>query len=436
MIEIRRFHPEEPRFLAAMDRGAAGSAEIDRVAAEIVASVRERGDHALFEHMLRLDRVDLRREPVRVSDAEFAAARDAVPDGYAEALGQACENVRNFHRKQRPQSYTFTASDGGHLTRRYMPVRSVGVTVPSDVAPLASSLYMNVIPAQVAGVERISIIAAPKRGGIHPLLLFTAEELGVREVFKISGAQGIAALAYGTDSIPAVDKIVGPGNAYVQAAKRQVFGRVGIDSFAGPSEIVILADDSTPSEFLAADLAAQAEHGTGEELVLAFVTSERQATAITEELGRLVDEHDVGNARAALARLGTIFVVDSLDEAVEATNAIAPEHAQVACVGAKDLAPRIVTAGAVFVGTYTAEALGDYYCGANHVLPTRRTSRFTSGLTVSEFMRGATYVEYDHESIQRAAHAVGVLAEAEGMRAHGLSAQVRAAHVAAGASGL
>lgn len=426
MIEIRRFRPDEPRYLAAMSRGRAGSSEVDRVAAEIVASVRERGDVALFEHMRRLDGVDLLEQAVRVSDPEFEAVREAVPDGYAEALRQACVNVRAFHEAQRPESYTFSPAGGGLLTRRYMAVQSVGVTVPSGVAPLASSLYMNVIPAQVAGVERISVIAAPRQGRIHPLLLFTAAELGVRDVYKVSGAQGIAALAYGTESVPAVDKIVGPGNAYVQAAKRQVSGHVGIDSFAGPSEIVIVADERTPGAFIAADLAAQAEHGTGEELVLAFVTSERQAHAITGELERLVAEQGVTNARAALERLGTIFVVDSLDEAIDATNAIAPEHAQVACEGADELASRIVTAGAVFVGPYTAEALGDYYCGANHVLPTGRTSRFTSGLTVGEFMRGATYVRYDREAIRRASGSVGVLAEAEGMHAHALSARVRA----------
>lgn len=425
MIEIRHFAPDEPRFVAVLERGAAAS-NVDDVVAPILSAVRDRGDEALFEYMQRLDGIELRPGAVRVSDEEFDAARHAVRGEYAEAFRRAAANVRAFHELQRPTSYTFDVPGGGQLTRRYMPIQRVGVTVPSDVAPLASSLYMNVIPAQVAGVESISIIAAPKQGQVHPLLLFIADELGVRNVYKISGAQGIAALAYGTESVSSVDKIVGPGNAYVQSAKKQVFGRVGIDSLAGPSELAIIADASAPDEFIAADLLAQAEHGTGEEVVLAFVPDEAKAERIRDNLVRLAADQHITNVEAGLQRFGTIFVIDSIDRAVDATNAIAPEHAQVICADAMPVAERLRTAGAVFVGAYTAEALGDYFCGANHVLPTRRTSRFTSGLSVAEFVRAATYVRYDQESVRRASDSVGALAEAEGMLAHALSTKVRA----------
>jgi histidinol dehydrogenase len=298
--------------------------------------------------------------------------------------------------------------------------------VPGGSAPLASTLYMNLVPALVAGVPEITIISPPRGGRIDDHILFVADYLGIRNVLKISGAQGVAALAYGTPSVPRVDKIVGPGNIYTQTAKKLLYGAVGIDSIAGPSEVAILADAGTPAAWVAADLLAQAEHGSGQETAVAFCTSEGYAEEISSELVRLMGRLDLGDAPSrALLAYGNIFVVDDMTAAVDAVNMMAPEHLELMCEDAEDLLPMVTTAGAIFVGAHSTEPVGDYFCGTNHVLPTGGTARYSSGLSVGDFLRGVSIVRYTAEALAANGASIRALAEAEGLKAHAMAVSLR-----------
>ncbi len=426
VIEISEYSFENPRFRTLLDRTSEMSAEVIETVHSIIEDVKERRDQALFEYMLMYDNTDLSATGPEVTDAEFKQAREEISDDYTEALKAACDNLLKFHQYQLTKPYKVDYPDGVTLERRMKPLERVGVCVPSGRAPLSSSLYMNLIPAIVAGVPDIFIIASPKEGEIDSSILYTAEFLGIKKVFKISGAQGVAALAYGTDTVPAVDKIVGPGNIYVQTAKKLLFGLVGIDSIAGPSEIAIIADENASSTFVAADLLSQAEHGTGMEASVAFCLSEEKALEIQARLSELIEQHDLEESVSkALDTYGNIFVVDSVASAVDAVNILAPEHVEIMTSNDAYIADRITNAGAVFIGPFSPEPVGDYFCGTNHVLPTGGTARYASGLSVADFIRSYNVVNYTARALEANGDKIQSLARPEGMRAHILSIAVR-----------
>ena len=426
MIEISKYSFDNLRFKALLDRSSDMPAEVIETVHNIIADIKGRRDQALFEYMRMYDNTDLSETGPEVTDEEFGRARQEISGNYIEALKAACDNLLKFHQHQLTKPYKVNYPDGVTLERKIKPLGRVGVCVPSGHAPLSSSLYMNLIPAIVAGVPEIFIIASPKDGEIDSSILYVAEFLGVTKVFKISGAQGVAALAYGTETVPSVDKIVGPGNIYVQAAKKMLFGLVGIDSFAGPSEIAIIADDDAPSAFVAADLLSQAEHGTGMEASVAFCLSKEKALDIRAELAELIDQHDLEESvSGALDAYGNIFIVDSVASAVDAVNILAPEHVEIMTSDDTYIADQITNAGAIFVGPFSPEPVGDYFCGTNHVLPTGGTARWASGLSVADFMRSYSVVSYTESALAANGDKIQSLARPEGMRSHILSIAVR-----------
>lgn len=426
MITISNFSFNNPRYKKILRQHEETPSEVLEMVTNILRDVKNRGDTALFEYMLKYDHIDLSSSGARVKDEEFDFARSHIPSEYAAALKEACDNLLKFHRPQLPKPYSVSFQHDVQLERRYATIEKVGICVPSDQAPLSSSLYMNLIPAIVAGTPKISIIAAPKEGRINEYILYIAESLGIKDVYKISGAQGVAALAYGTETIPAVNKIVGPGNIYVQTAKRLLYGIVGIDSIAGPSEVVIISDEHTPPDYIAADLLAQAEHGTGLEAPIAFCLSWKKAEEIKKSLDALIEKNNLNHIpESVFGSFGNIFVVDSIQTAIDATNQMAPEHVELLCEDNDEILQQIKNAGAVFVGNCSPEAVGDYYCGTNHVLPTLGTARFSSGLSVFDFIRGFSIIQYTKEALQEHSSSINALAKPEGMRAHVLSVEVR-----------
>jgi histidinol dehydrogenase len=313
------------------------------------------------------------------------------------------------------------------MERKYTALNSAAVTVPGNMAPLISTLCMNLVPALVAGVPNIHILTKPRRdGSIDERLLYVADYLGVKNFYKICGSQGLAAVAYGTETVKKVDAITGPGNNYTQMAKKLLFGEVKIDSIAGPSEIAIIADEKVNPTFIAADMMSQAEHGTGFEASTTFCLSWEQAEAIKAEVNCLCAENDLVDVTTkSFTNYGDIFVVNSLEEAVAAVNKLAPEHAEILVEDAESLLPGLTNTGAVFVGAYSTEPVGDYFCGTNHILPTCGTARFSSGMSVQEFLRGYSVIRYPENALKENADAIIELAEAEGMRAHALAVKVR-----------
>jgi histidinol dehydrogenase len=426
VIPLSRFSFDHPRFRAICRRSADPSPDVVRTVTQILDDVRRDGDAALARYMQQHDGIDLGKVGARVATEEIRAAPSRVRPGFMEALARACENVRAFHEHQRPRDYEVELAHGGRIRRRHRPIASVGVCVPSGVAPLPSSLYMNVVPAQIAGVPRIAIIAAPRGETIDPHILAVAHHLRVDEVYRISGAQGVAALAYGTESVPRVDKVVGPGNIWTTTAKRLLVGTIGIDSLAGPSEVAIIADASANPAHVAVDLLSQAEHGTGEEAAIAFVVGDEVARAIQAEVAAIAARLGIEAAvEAALARYGNVFIVESLDEARCAVDELAPEHVELLCRDAESLAESLQCYGALFVGPHTPESVGDYYAGSNHVLPTQGTARFASGLGVGDFVRASSTVMYTAAALAEATDHISALADAEGMVAHGEAARIR-----------
>ncbi len=426
MIQISKYSQDNERFQEILARSVKVDGKTLAIVSEIIEDVRVNGDRALFSYMSKFDKVDYSQKSPKLTPDEIEAALKSTDFKYLEAVKSACENLRQYHEKQLTQNYSLVMEDGGRLERRYFPIESIGISVPAAVAPLASSLYMNLIPAKVAGVPRIVVISAPRSGKVAKEIVAIAAHFGVKEIYGISGAQGVAALAYGTETIPRVDKIVGPGNIWVSTAKKLLYGTVGIDFLAGPSEVVILADESANPEFIAIDLLAQAEHGTGLEAAIAFVSTEDKAREIQSCLNALVERFELqSSVQKSLEKYGNIFVVDSLVEAVEACEQIAPEHVELACENAEELGSKLRKYGALFIGQYTPEAVGDYYGGTNHVLPTQGTARFSSGLTVGEFMRSAATVSYDKETLNNNADKIAVLAQVENMKAHKLSVLLR-----------
>lgn len=427
MVTISKFSPDNKRFQNLLARGNDIPASVETTVRGIMTDIRTQGDAALHAYMKEFDRVDIDKIGLFVSEEEFAEAAKKVSVEFKEAVKRACDNLIKFHKRQLPTGFCGAYPDGSVLERRYTPLSRIAVTVPGNMAPLVSTLYMNLIPAIVAGVPEIYILTKPKSdGSIDPHLLYTADYLNVKNYYKLSGAQGIAAVAYGTKTVQKVDAVTGPGNYYTQTAKKLLYGEVKIDSLAGPSEIAILADESANPTFIAADMLSQAEHGTGFEASTAFCFSMEMAEKIKAEILRLAQENDLVDAtKKTFDNYGDIFVVDSVTEAVDAINEIAPEHVELLLCDCEEALGALKNAGAVFVGAYSTEPVGDYFCGTNHILPTCGTARFSSGMSVQEFMRGYSVIRYPEDALKQNGGHIIRLAEAEGMRAHALAVKVR-----------
>jgi len=412
-------------FRAFLDTKREVAADVEAAARAIVADVAARGDQALKEHTRKFDRFDPEAAGLRVQPAEISAALDTCGAKALSALDLARDRIEAFHRRQLPQDDRFEDALGVELGSRWTAIEAVGLYVPGGTAAYPSSVLMNAVPAKVAGVPRIVMVVPAPAGAVPPLVLAAAKLAGVDEIFRVGGAQAIAALAYGTESIAPVAKIIGPGNAYVAAAKRIVFGKVGIDMIAGPSEVLILADKTGNPAWIAADLLAQAEHDASAQAIL--VTDDAALAAavertIDDELKRLPRGKIAG---ASWRDFGAVILVRDLDEAVALVDAIAPEHLEIAAADADRLARRIRNAGAIFIGAHTPEAIGDYVAGSNHVLPTARSARFSSGLGVLDFMKRTSILKCGPEQLRALADAAVALAEAEGLDAHARSVAIR-----------
>ncbi|HYV13256.1 MAG TPA: histidinol dehydrogenase [Pyrinomonadaceae bacterium] len=404
-------------------RSVALDAELMSVVGSIVDDVRARGDEALIDYTARFDKVELKQ--IRVSDKELRRCAAGVDERVRRALREAIENVREFHERQVEESWTINPRAGVQLGQRITPLEIVGLYVPGGTAAYPSSVVMNVVPAQVAGVERIVITTPPRTLADSPAVAAALLELNVNEVYAVGGAQAIAALAFGTETVPRVDKITGPGNKYVAAAKKIVFGVVGIDAIAGPTEVVIVADETAHADFIAADLLAQAEHGVDASAVL-ITTNESLARGVAEEVERQMESLPRREiVEASLRDCGAIVLVETLAEACALVNELAPEHVEIVTKDDEEIAEQIRHAGAIFFGSYTPEAVGDYLAGPNHVLPTSRTARFSSALGVYDFVKRTSLLRYEEEAFARAAESVAVLAECEGLSAHARSALIR-----------
>jgi len=391
----------------------------------IIADVRKRGDAAVVELTNRFDRANVTKDSLKLPAAEIEAALGKVSKEQLAAIETAAARIESYHRRQVPEDAKFTDDTGAILGWRWTSVDSVGLYVPGGTASYPSSVLMNAIPAKVAGVGRIVMVTPASGGAINPLVLAAAKRAGVTDIYRIGGAQAVAALAYGTDSIPAVDKIVGPGNAYVAAAKREVFGQVGIDSVAGPSEILVIADGANDPDWIAADLLSQAEHDASSQCILITDDAgfaDRVAQAAEKQIA-LLPRKDI--AAKSWQNYGAIIVVAKLDDAVPLADAIAPEHLEIATAEPDILLGRVRHAGAIFLGRHTPEAMGDYIAGPNHVLPTSRTARFSSGLSVLDFMKRTTLLGLNADSLAAIGPQAIILARAEGLDAHARSIAVR-----------
>ena len=406
-------------------RSVALDADLMRIVAAIINDVRARGDDALIDYAARFDRVQLNKSQLRVSEDELHRSAARADESVRRALREAIDNVREFHERQVEESWTISPRKGVHLGQRITPLERVGLYVPGGTAAYPSSVVMNVVPAQVAGVERIVVTTPPRTLSESPAVAAALLELNINEVYAVGGAQAIAALAFGTATVPRVDKITGPGNKYVAAAKKLVFGVVGIDSIAGPTEVVIIADETARADFVAADLLAQAEHGEDASAVL-ITNSESLARSVEQEVelqAQSLARREI--VRASLKDYGAIVVVETLDEACALVNELAPEHLEIVTSDDEAVAGKIRHTGAIFFGNYTPEAVGDYLAGPNHVLPTSRTARFSSALGVYDFVKRTSLLRYDEEAFAEVAESVAVLAECEGLGGHVRSARVR-----------
>ncbi len=419
----------EAGFAALMGHKREEAEDVDLAVAAIISDVRARGDAAVIELTAKFDRLMLTPETIAFSAAEIAAEIARVSPEDRAALDLAAARIRAYHERQLPEDSSWTDTTGATLGWRWTPVSAAGLYVPGGLASYPSSVLMNAIPARVAGVERL-VIACPTPGGVvNPLVLLAAQIAGVDRVLRIGGAQAIAALAYGTETIDPVDKITGPGNAYVAAAKRRVFGRVGIDMIAGPSEILVIADRDNDPDWVALDLLSQAEHDESAQSIL--ITTDagfgRAVAAAVDRYLQTLDRRAI--AGASWARNGAVIVVDTLDQAAALANRIAPEHLEILTEQPEALAAKILHAGAIFLGPWTPEAIGDYVGGPNHVLPTARSARFSSGLSVLDFMKRTTMARMTPASLAAVGPAAERLALSEGLQAHGLSVRARLAKV-------
>ena len=406
-------------------RAVAFDPDLMRAVSSIIDDVRERGDEALIDYTTRFDNVTLEASQLRIDEATLSASADKVDSRVLAALREAIKNVTTFHEKQVERSWEISPAGGVRLGQIISPLERVGLYVPGGTAAYPSSVVMNVVPAQVAGVERIVVATPPRTLSESPAVAAALRELNVTEIYAVGGAQAIAALAYGTETMPRVDKITGPGNKYVAAAKKLVFGVVGIDAIAGPSEVVIIADDTARADFIAADLLAQAEHGDDASSIL-ITNNQTLAAEVAHEVQQQVESlprRDI--ATASLKNFGAIVVVNNLDDACEIANRIAPEHLQLITGDDDRAAARIRHAGAIFFGQHTPEAVGDYMAGPNHVLPTGRTARFSSALGVYDFVKRTSVLRYSPEAFAKVSDSIAVLAECEGLAGHARSATIR-----------
>jgi histidinol dehydrogenase len=430
MATINRLDSRDPGFASALSALLAFEAEqdesIDRAAAGILADVRHRGDEALLEYTRRFDRVGADTvQALEIPRDSWRAALESLPSAQRQSLEAAAQRVRAYHERQLGQTWTYTEADGTMLGQKITPLDRVGLYVPGGKAAYPSSVLMNAIPAKVAGVPELIMVTPTPDGVRNPMVLAAAAIAGVDRAFAIGGAQAVAALAYGTRSIPAVDKIVGPGNAYVAAAKRRVFGTVGIDMIAGPSEILIICDGRTPADWIAMDLFSQAEH---DELAQAILLC--PDAAYLDQVAASVDRQLPGMPRAAILReslgkRGALIQVRDLAEACDIANQIAPEHLEISTENPEQWVDRIRHAGAIFMGRYASESLGDYCAGPNHVLPTSRTARFSSPLGVYDFQKRSSLIQVSRQGAQSLGRIAADLAYGEGLQAHAASAEYR-----------
>ncbi|MBK18288.1 MAG: histidinol dehydrogenase [Rhodospirillaceae bacterium] len=401
-------------------------ADVDGVVAEILDDVRKRGDEALLEYTKKFDRLSLATPAdMLVTGAEIEQARSSCNNATIAALEHAAARIEIYHKKQVPEGFDFTDEDGVRLGSRWTPISAAGLYVPGGTAAYPSSVLMNAIPANVAGVDRLVMVVPTPDGILNPLVLAAADIAGVKEIYRIGGAQAVAALAYGTDTIAPVDKIVGPGNAYVAAAKRRVFGTVGIDMIAGPSEILVIADSSNDPNWIAADLLSQAEHDTDAQSILICddeVFAESVISAVDDQLDKL-PRADI--ARESWQTHGAVIVVEKLENAIPIIDRLAAEHLELAIADADEFAKKIRNAGAIFLGRYTPEAIGDYIAGPSHVLPTSRSAKFSSGLGVPDFLKRTSIIECNVDSASKITQSAEILAEEEGLNAHALSLAIR-----------
>ena len=401
------------------------SPDVDAIVASIIADVRSRGDAAVIELTAKFDRLTLTPETLRFSDTEIDALCAKVPAAEREALELAAERIRSYHTRQMPDDASWTDETGATLGWRWTAVEAAGLYVPGGLASYPSSVLMNAIPAKVAGVDRLAITVPTPDGQANPLVLLAARLAGVDEVYRIGGAQAIAALAYGTETIAPVDKITGPGNAFVAAAKRRVFGKVGIDMIAGPSEILVIADGDNDPDWIALDLLSQAEHDESAQSILITTDPDfgRAVAAAVDKRLETLERRAI--AGASWREFGAVITVRDLDEALRLADRIAPEHLELCVADAEALAARIRHAGAIFIGGWTPEAIGDYLGGPNHVLPTARSARFSSGLSVMDFLKRTTLSRMTPEALRAIGPAAETLAKSESLEAHGLSVRAR-----------
>ena len=413
------------RFAALLAAKREDSPDVDAAVAAIIADVRARGDAAVIELTERFDRQMLTPATLAFSSDEIDAHCNRVSPGDREALELAASRIRDYHARQMPKDERWTDAAGATLGWRWTPVAAAGLYVPGGLASYPSSVLMNAIPARVAGVGRLAMVVPTPGGVVNPLVLLAAQLAGVTEIYRIGGAQAIAALAWGTGTIPPVDKITGPGNAYVAAAKRQVFGKVGIDMIAGPSEILVIADAANDPDWIALDLLSQAEHDESAQALL--ITDDAgfgaKVAAAVEARLRTLDRRAI--AAASWRDFGAVIVVRDMEEAAELADRIAPEHLELLVPDPEALAARITHAGAIFLGPWTPEAIGDYVGGPNHVLPTARSARFSSGLSVMDFLKRTTLARMTPEALAAIGPAAERLAQAESLMAHGQSVRAR-----------
>ena len=410
------------------------SSAVDDTVRGIIAQVRADGDKALIALSLQFDNVDLGKLGLRVTATEIEAAVAACSQETLDALSFARDRIASHHQRQLPRDDRYTDDSGVELGDRWTAVESVGLYVPGGLASYPSSVLMNAVPAKVAGVPRVVMVVPAPRGDLNPLVLAAAHLAGVEEIYRVGGAQAVAALAFGTESISPVVKIVGPGNAYVAAAKRQVFGTVGIDSIAGPSEVLVIADASNNPEWIASDLLAQAEHDSAAQSIL-MTDNAAFARAVEQAVQRqLLSLPRANIAGASWNEFGTMIILRSFAEAPALADRIAAEHLEIATPDAEEMAGKIRNAGAIFIGAHTPEVIGDYVAGSNHVLPTARSARFSSGLGVLDFMKRTSFLKLDAAALARLAPAAMTLARSEGLEAHRRSVEIRLGPSADGSS--
>ena len=428
-VSVKKLRSSDPSFKQdlskLLNREQVTDSKIDVLVADIISDVANKGDDALFRLTKKFDNFDLQARGLQVSPSRIDKAYDTVPKAQRDALEYAAERVRTYHQKQLQESWHYTEANGTQLGQKITPIKRAGLYVPGGKATYPSSVIMNAVPAKVAGVQELIMVSPTPNGEFNDMVLAAAKIAGVDRVFRIGGAQAIAALAYGTETIPAVDKITGPGNIFVATAKKQVFGRVGIDMIAGPSEVLVIADDSVNPDWVAMDLFAQAEHDEIAQSIL-LTQSDEVAEAVQASINNLLPTMERADIIAkSLSKNGALIVVDSEQSLIEVADEIAAEHLEIFTHNSDDLANSITNAGAIFIGPFSAESLGDYCAGPNHVLPTSGTARFSSPLGVYDFQKRTSIIRVSEEGAQTIGQNASVLARGESLTAHARSAEYR-----------